>query len=74
MTNQDANTIRLFKNHADDKILWVDTSDNDGDWIFTFDRKTFFNMFSDYPHKLTNEQKQIFDKENPYWKDFFQDR
>lgn len=40
----------------------------------SFDKKTIFNIFADYPHKLTKEQKEIFDKENPYWADFFRDR
>ncbi len=31
-------------------------------------------MFADYPHKLTAEQKAVFDKENPHWADFFSDR
>lgn len=65
---------KLFKNNPDDQIWWVDTSDRDGEFVFTFDKETFFNMFADYPHNLTAEQKEIFDKENPYWKEFFSDR
>ena len=45
-----------------------------GEWVFSFDKKTEFNMFRDYPHALTSEQKKIFDDENPYWKEFFKDR
>lgn len=45
-----------------------------GEWLFSFDKKTVFNMFADYPKALTPEQKQIFDKENPEWADFFKDR
>lgn len=41
-------------------------------WIFSFDKKEEFNMYQDYPHKLTPEQKKIFDKENPYWARFFE--
>ena len=40
----------------------------------TFDGQTVFNLFRDYPYKLSPEQKQIFDSENPYWADFFKDR
>jgi hypothetical protein len=45
-----------------------------GEWLFTFDKTNIFNMFQDYPHKLTKKQREIFDKENPYWADFFKDR
>jgi hypothetical protein len=69
-----AQSNKLFKNNPTDKIWWVDTSDRDGVWEFTFDKKEVFNMFADYPHKLTPEQKAIFDKENPFWADFFKDR
>ena len=69
-----AQSNKLYKNNPTDKIWWVDTSDRDGVWEFSFDKKEVFNMFADYPHKLTPEQKAIFDKENPFWADFFKDR
>lgn len=65
---------RFYKNKPSDKIWWVDNPEKIGEWLFSFDKRKIFNMFSDYPHKLTPEQKQIFDKENPYWKEFFKDR
>lgn len=65
----------FYKNNENDKIWWVDNSDDQvGVFLFTFDKKKIFNMFADYPHNLTPEQKKIFDEENPYWKDFFKDR
>lgn len=65
---------KFYKENPGDSVWWVDTSDRDGVFLFSFDKKTTFNLFSDYPHKLTPEQKEIFDKENPYWKEFFADR
>ena len=50
------------------------TVDAVGEWIFSFDKKQEFNLFADYPHNLTAEQVQIFDKENPEWVEFFEDR
>ena len=66
---------KWYKNEPTDKIWWLDNTDEKvGEWIFSFDKETTFNMFADYPHKLTAEQKEIFDKENPFWKEFFADR
>ncbi len=65
---------KFYKENETDQIWWVDTSDRDGEFLFSFDKKKVFNLFADYPHNLTPEQKEIFDKENPYWKDFFKDR
>lgn len=66
---------KWYKNEPTDKIWWLDNEDEKvGEWIFSFDKEKTFNMFEDYPHKLTEEQKEIFDRENPYWKDFFSDR
>lgn len=62
----------LYKNEPTDVIEWVDIVDRVGEFVFTFDGgKTFFNLYRDYPEKLTKEQKEIFDKENPFWADYF---
>ena len=65
---------RWYKNNESDMIWWKETPDTVGEWLFSFDKKKVFNLFEDYPHNLTSGQKQIFDKENPEWKDFFADR
>lgn len=65
---------QFYKDNKNDKIWWVDNYDQDGVWLFSFDKKKVFNMFSDYPWKLTAEQKRIFDSENPYWAELFKDR
>mgnify|MGYP000094656496 FL=1 len=61
----------FYKENDTDRIWWVDTVDNIGLYLFSFDRKKIYNLFSDYPHKLSAEEKRIFDEENPYWKAFF---
>lgn len=45
-----------------------------GDQIFSFDKKKVFWLFKDYPKALTRSEKAIFDKENPFWANFFKDR
>ena len=65
---------KFYKKEKTNKIWWVDNSDKEGVWEFSFDKKEVFNMFSDYPNKLTKEQREVFNKENPFWKDFFRDR
>lgn len=69
-----AQSSKWYKNNPDDKIWWLDNPDVVGEWVFSFDKETEFNMFWDYPHELTAEQKKIFDEENPYWAEFFKDR
>lgn len=61
----------FYKENDTDRIWWVDTVDRIGLYLFSFDRKKIYNLFSDYPHKLSAEEKRIFDEENPYWKAFF---
>ena len=62
---------KFYKNKRTDAIWWVDNAEYVGIHLFSFDKKTVFNLFQDYPYKLTKEQKAIFDKENPFWADFF---
>lgn len=66
--------VEFYKNKENDTIFWIDNVDNIGERLFTFDKKKIYNLFADYPHNLTKEEKELFDKENPYWRDFFADR
>jgi len=64
----------FYKEKPTDKVYWVEQPDEEkkiGEFLFSFDKKKIFNLFADYPHALTAEQKRIFDKENPFWADFF---
>ena len=47
---------KFYKEHPDDIIWWKDTSDKDGEFVFSFDKKKEFNMFRDYPHELRAEK------------------
>ena len=64
----------FYKEEPHHKIWWVDAPENIGVWEFSFDKKKIFNLYEDYPHNLTKEQREIFDRENPDWKEFFADR
>ena len=66
--------VRFYKEKKTDKIWWVDNPEVIGELLFSFDKKKIFNLFQDYPWELSAEQKAIFDRENPYWADFFRDR
>lgn len=64
-----------YKEEETDKVWWLDNGYRvKGEFIFSFDRVTSFNLFADYPYKLTEEQKRIFDEENPFWANFFKNR
>lgn len=64
----------MSDNLKDSRFSWVDNPDVVGELNFTFDGEKVFNLFQDYPYKLTKEQKEILDRENPFWADFFKDR
>ncbi|MEG0998877.1 MAG: hypothetical protein RSC99_10035 [Clostridiales bacterium] len=73
----------FYKENENDKIWQVDEIEKiDGNEIsyvrgkllYSFDKKKIYNLWTDYPWELTKEEKNLFDKENPYWADFFKDR
>ena len=64
---------KFYKKNETDTIIWVE-SEYVGEHLFTFDKKRIFNLFADYPWKLSIKEKAIFDKENPEWAEFFKDR
>lgn len=49
--------MKWYKNNPDDKIWWLDDPMTIGKLVFSFDKKTEFSMFKDYPQALTSEQK-----------------
>lgn len=70
-----AQNKRWYKDNPNNKIWWLDNSDEKhGVMIFSFDKKKEFNLFSDFPYKLTEKQTEIFIKEYPEWGAFFVDR
>lgn len=61
-----------YKNKKSDQIWWLANEGiTVGEWIFSFDKKKQYNMFADYPEKLSPQEKAIFDKENPEWAKYF---
>ena len=66
---------KWYKENPSDKIWWLDNrGETTGEFIFSFDKKKQYNLFSDYPHKMTPKEIEIFIDENPFWADFFADR
>lgn len=54
----------FYKESENSQIWRVDNLDEMGQFLFSFDRKTVYNFWTDYD-KLTPEQKAVFDKEFP---------
>ena len=53
----------FYKKNENDVIWWVDNIDKVGEHLFSFDKKKIYNLFSDYPHNLSKEEVEIFNKE-----------
>jgi hypothetical protein len=64
----------FFKQEKDDKVWWYDKFDTTGEMLFSFDRKKLYNLFRDYPWKLSVTEWLTFNRENEFWENFFEVR
>ncbi len=55
----------FYKKKKSDTVWWL--KETGSEHKFSFDKETVFDLMNDYPDKLTPEQKEIFDSENPIW-------
>ena len=69
-----SNEIYFYKENDADQIWWVDNMDRVGLHLFSFDKKKIYNLFTDYPYAMTEEEIAVFNRENPLWSEFFQNR
>ena len=72
--NKENSNFRFYKKKDNDKIWSVEEIWYIGKLLYSFNKKNIYNLWTDYPHNFTKEEKELFDKENPYWKEFFSDR
>ena len=54
----------FYKESENSEIWLIDDLDEIGSFLFSFDKKTIYNFWTDYD-KLSDEQKAIFNKEFP---------
>lgn len=64
----------LDNSRSDCKVKWLRNPKRKGEFLFTIDGVRIYNLFRDYPHALSTEDKNAFDAENPFWVDYFKDR
>ena len=72
--NKENSNFRFYKKKDNNKIWSVEEIGYIGKLLYSFDKKNIYNLWTDYPHNFTKEEKELFDKENPYWKEFFSGR
>lgn len=66
--DKETRRFEFYKKHEGDQIWWVEFEDEFGSEAVSFDKKKILFIFGDYPKNFTKDEKELFDKENPYWK------
>lgn len=71
----DFENLSDFYKDEPNNIVWeVEDLDSFGKLLFSFDKENIYNLWTDYPHEFSKKEREIFDKEYPYWANFFRDR
>lgn len=68
------NKYQFYKKKPGDSVWWLFNRGIIGEFVFSFDKEKTYNLFRDYPDKLSKEERKIFNKENPEWAEFFKER
>lgn len=63
----------FYKDKPENTIWRVRDLERVGRHLFSFDKKKIYNLWQDYPHNFTAEEKEIFDREYPYWAELLAD-
>lgn len=58
---------KWYKHKESDKVWWLDHDRLE--IVFSFDKRNKYYLPRDY-ERLTPEQKEIFDAENAFWKEY----
>ena len=62
----------FYKDNVTDKCWHVERKEQVvGPLEFTFDFKKIYNLWTDYPWKMSEKEVEIFNEEQPFWRDFF---
>lgn len=64
----------FYKDNPDFAIWRYSEYAEEGPWYFSFDKKKIYNLFAGDYDKLTDSEKEIFDKEYPFWAEFFEQK
>ena len=72
MQNREYKLSEFYKANKGDIIWQVDALDENnecliGPVLFSFDKKKIYNFWTDYPDNMTDEEVEIFDREQPYF-------
>lgn len=69
MVKDEKRPIEFYKKREGDQIWCVRYIGCVGLQSVSFDKKKILHIFGDYPKNFTKEEKELFDKENPDWKE-----